>query len=155
MSRVLFSSVVVVLLAGVLTPRSVDASCGDWLQHSGSVSGVTVQQASKSHSVQPVQRQLPPADFAAPRTDVLGLPSPSVPAKPCDGPLCGQLPSFPLPAPMVPLAERPHHDAVWKACSQTLRVGGFQHRRWEQSVDLPRGVVIEIDRPPQGTFPLA
>ncbi|KLU07416.1 putative transmembrane protein [Rhodopirellula islandica] len=161
MSRVLFPFVVAVLLAGVSTPRSVEASCGDWLQHSGSTSIVAAQPSSmriseggNSESGTQQNRHLEMAQQGLPsqRLPSRGLPSQSVPAKPCDGPLCGQLPVLPIPAPMIPVAERPHHDAVWKAGAESVRLGEFLCRSQEDSMDVQPGFSLGIDRPPQMTL---
>ncbi|WDQ17232.1 hypothetical protein [Rhodopirellula sp. P2] len=161
MSRVLFPFVVAVVLASVSTPRSVEASCGDWLQHSGSTSMVAAQQSSmrisgaenrESEAQLDQHREMPQQDLPSQRLPIQRLPSQSVPAKPCDGPLCGQLPVLPIPAPMIPVAERPHHDAVWKAGAESVRLAEFLCRSREDSVDVQPGFSLGIDRPPQMTL---
>ncbi|PHQ33859.1 hypothetical protein [Rhodopirellula bahusiensis] len=153
MPRVLILIVVAVLLAGVLTPRSAEASCGDWLQHSGGTSMVTSNQSSVRFS----ERQT--GEPGAPSSHELtegsqGVAGQPVPAKPCDGPLCGQLPTLPIPAPMLPSAERPQHDAVWKEASLRVRVGQFVRRSQEEAADVQQGFLMGIDRPPQATLSL-
>ncbi|CAD77151.1 hypothetical protein [Rhodopirellula baltica] len=154
MLRALLLTVVAVLLAGVSTPRSVEASCGDWLQHSGSASMSVVEPpAMRSSDLKPIQ----------PGTPLNGTVShggqesagQSIPVKPCDGPLCGQLPTLPVQLPTVPPAERPHHDAIWKQASPGMCSGQFLCRLQDGSADVQPGFSLGIDRPPQMTLSLA
>lgn len=154
MSRALLLIVVAVLLAGVSTPRSVEASCGDWLQHSGSASMSVVEPpAMRSSDLNPGQTGTPVNGMTSHGAHESA--GPSVPVKPCDGPLCGQLPTLPIQMPTVPTAERPHHDAIWKHASPSMSSGQFLCGVQDGSADVQPGFSLGIDRPPQMTLILA
>lgn len=109
------------VLLGVCTPQSVQASCGDWLQHAAS-----------------------PAD-----TDTMGADRTPPPMAPCHGPQCRQSPRDPGPLPASPSVDRHHHDAAW--LRQAGVAADLLDAEWfvADRLFLPDGYRMGIERPPQ------
>jgi hypothetical protein len=107
---------------GAVAPRSVDASCGDWLAHSGQ-SAVADQPTAAAKDVPP--------------------------ARSCNGPLCKQSPVPPMPMPTPPTSERQHHEAACISGSGSAVCLNPVPFFDALAVELPSGHRLDVDRPPQ------
>ncbi|MCA9135669.1 MAG: hypothetical protein KDB00_02895 [Planctomycetales bacterium] len=124
MHRYLPLIAIAVFAVGVSSSRSVHASCGDWLAHPGEMSLAAVEN---------------PAD--------------EVPPSPrrCNGPLCRQSPSGPIPTP-TPTSPKIQRDYSVAICdAQRKPELSLMEGRIETGVFfyLPSGHGMPIERPPQ------
>ncbi|TWT73983.1 hypothetical protein CA85_08660 [Allorhodopirellula solitaria] len=119
MLRIFPLAVFFVILLGVCAPRSVQASCGDWLQHADSM------QDTEEAATAPA------------------------PAEPCHGPACGQSPTGKDPLPAIPGIERHHHDAALLCQERVMQASLDAQSRCGDRLLLPSGYRMAIERPPQ------
>ncbi|MCC9642835.1 hypothetical protein LOC71_11160 [Rhodopirellula sp. JC740] len=148
MSRVLLFLLALFALAGVLAPRSAEASCGDWLQHPTSPSEPSISASAAGGHVANADD-----DAASEAFSSQGHSQPNRPVPPCSGPLCSKLPSLPLPAPMPPLPVRSHQEAAWLELRPAEILRSFALRDTEAPLTLREGFQQGIDRPPQSPKP--
>jgi hypothetical protein len=132
----IFSLLLAALWQLASAPRA-DASCGDWLAHSGEMS------AARDHRIDSSSHVDPASANQRHRTTRLPL------SKPCHGPFCRSAP--PQPAPTAPASVSFATDKLALfGCSEPLLAGSRQFYQDNESDALPsRGFPARIDHPPR------
>jgi hypothetical protein len=144
--RILFAAAML-CSASLVAPRPVLGSCGDWLAHS---SNPRSGEESRSDQVSRVGQgsqvgqesrvtKSASADFLPPRS----------PSRPCDGPGCQQSPIAPLPSPSSPTSDSRLVDLACSSNPPLALRRSATRIRFDDSTVIPRGCMLDIDRPPK------